>query len=208
MIKIYGILQSRALRPLWALEEAEADYEFVPMDMLKDEHKSDWFRALNPACKVPAMSDDDFTLIESGAICQYIANKYSSAQLIPKEGSRERALFDQWMFYIVSELEQPLWTLGKHKFALPKEHRVEAVLKTAIYEFSKALQPLAQAMQNKKFLVGEQFTVADIMAGQTLLWALKYDVPIGIPHLQQYAGELKNRPAFKRVISKFGGQKS
>lgn len=206
MIKIYGILQSRALRPLWTLEEADAEYEFISMDLLNGDHKSDWFRAINPACKVPAMCDDDFVLIESGAICQYIAGKYSQGNLIPNEGTKERALFDQWMSYIVTELEQPLWTLGKHKFALPKEYRVDAIIKTAIYEFSRALEPLSQSMQNKKYLVGDRFTVADIMAGQTLLWAIKYDVPVGIPHLLQYANELKSRPAFKRVISKFGGQ--
>jgi len=203
MIKIYGMLQSRALRPLWAAEEAGGDYEFHPVNMSNGEHHEEWFKSMNPCGKVPVMTDGDFTLFESPAICEYIAEQSPGSGLLPLPGTKERALYNQWMYFTVTELEQPLWLLAKHKFALPEEYRLPDVSKTAFYEFDKAGAILARPLESSPWLLGETFSLADIMAGQTILWAFKYDVPVENKTLKEYAGRLKSRPAFQKVISKF-----
>ena len=139
MIKIYGYPQTRSRRLTWMMEELEQDYEFVLIDLMKGEGQSPEFLAVNPAGKVPAMADGELVLTESAAIINYLADKWPEKQLAPELGSPARGLFYQWSHFVMAELEQPLWTIGKHKFALPEEHRVEAIMPTASWEFQKAL---------------------------------------------------------------------
>ena len=71
----------------------------------------------------------------------------------------------------MAELEQPLWSMAKHKFALPSEYRLPGMDKTALFEFNKALEIIEKEMANKTFLLGEIFYGCDILIGHTLQWA-------------------------------------
>ena len=119
-------------------EEVGIDYVATNLDFSKREHRSPEFLKINPNGKAPAMTDGDFTLFESGAIVTYLGDK--TGKLVPEPKTNERATYNQWMLFVMSELEQPLWTIGKSRFALPEEYRVPEIEKTAIYEFSRACQ--------------------------------------------------------------------
>lgn len=196
-MKIYGAVMSRTRRCLWTAEEAGAAYELVRVDLGKAEHRSEDYLRLNPNGRVPALEDEGLVLFESGAICQYIARKYPVARLLPASGTREAALHDQWMFWTVSELEQPLWSMGKHRFALPKEHRIAAMLETALFEWRRVKVVLDAALEGRAFIVGDHLTVADIMVGHTLNWARGFDVPFESDNLERYLDALIARPAFQ-----------
>jgi glutathione S-transferase len=142
------------------------------------------------------MEDDGIVLFESAAICMYIARKYPAAKLLPEPGTREAALHEQWMYWVATEPEQALWSIGKHKFALPKEHRIPGMRKTALFEWSRAAKVVAAALDGRDFLVGDQFTVADIMLGHTLNWACGFEVPLDSDILEGYLDKLLERPAF------------
>ncbi|WP_338043216.1 glutathione S-transferase N-terminal domain-containing protein [Okeania hirsuta] len=73
MLKLYGGARSRASIILWYLEEIEADYEFITLDMQSGEHLKSDFLEINPMGKVPAIVDGEFKLWESGAILLYVA---------------------------------------------------------------------------------------------------------------------------------------
>lgn len=199
MIKLYGNLASRTLRCAWALEEAGLDYQRIDIDFSKGEHLAESYRSVNPLGKVPALDHDGFLLTESIAICTYIADRAPEKALAPSPRTPDRARYDQWMLFVASELEQPLWSIGKHAFALPAEHRIRAMRKVAQFEWLRPTAVLAQHLQDREFLVGNQFTMADLCTAQTLFWARRFKVPTEDPVLDAYLERHTQRPAFQRI---------
>lgn len=154
MITLYGFPNSRSLRVAWALEELGLTYDYRHVDLGRGEGQSEAFLRRHPDGKVPVLEDDALTLFESAAICRYLAERYGvPGDLLPAD-VEGRARVDQWLFFIIGELEQPLWTQAKHKFALPGEQRIPAVLPTAAWEFQRALAALGRCFDGEGWLVG------------------------------------------------------
>lgn len=170
-MKLYGYRNGRTLRALWALEEIGARYEYIEVDVMRGQGREPWFLELNPGGKVPVLDDDGTIITESAAICMHLADKHPESGLLPPAGTPERSHCYKWISYILTELDAPLWTIAKHRFGLPRERRVPAVIETAGWEFRTALKILADAIEGKAFLVGQSLTVPDILAGHILLWA-------------------------------------
>jgi glutathione S-transferase len=202
MITVFGFPQTRSRRITWMLEELEQDYEFRLVDFNKGESKSPEYLAINPAGKVPAMQDDDLLLTESAAIITYLGDKFPKKGLVPNAGTAERGKFGQWSYFALCELEQPLWTMGKHRFALPEERRVPAVLETAEWEFQRALALLEQGLGDNQYILGEKFCAADILLGHTLIWGVNFKQAVEQKNLQDYVQRLRERKALARAISK------
>ncbi|MCR8922016.1 glutathione S-transferase family protein [Dasania sp. GY-MA-18] len=202
MITVYGAAQTRATRISWILEELELAYHFEAIDFSKGEHKSEAFLAINPAGKVPVIKLDDFVMTESAAIVSHLAERYSNGQLIPFPATEQRGKYQQWCDFVISELEQPLWTMAKHRFALAKELRVAAVIDTAAWEFQQALGLLSQGLAEQDYILGAEFSAADILIAHTLLWAQAFKQPIGQDNLQRYLQRCQQRPALARAIEK------
>ena len=198
MIKLYGVIRSRSNRPHWVLEEIGVPYEFYQLDFTKGDNRSEHFLDLNPSGKMPVLVDGDFVLTESAAICTYLGEKYPESGLVPT-GAVERANYNRWMSFVISELEQPLWTAGKHKFALPEEHRVAEIFPTTQYEFAKAAELLKQAMQGEYFL-GDSFTILDIMIAHTLRWANRFKFELD-DTLTSFMERMESRDAFQRMLA-------
>ncbi len=201
MMTLYGYPRSRSLRALWALEEAGADYRYIRVNLGAGEGRREPFLSLNPGGKVPVLVDGDLVLTESMAICTYIGDQVPDKLLIPGCGSRERALYYKWCSFIVTELEQPLWTIARHRFILPRDLRVPAVKETARHEFAVAVAVLGKMFPGGEFLLGERFCMADILLVQTLDWALTAGLACEDPLLLDYVENLKRRPALARALS-------
>ena len=92
-------------------------------------------------------------------------------------------------------MEQPLWTIAKHRFVLPDEKRVPAVLQTAFWEFAVAAKVFAEGLGNRLYAVGDRFTAADILLGHTLAWATSARIEFGNDLLYAYANRVLDRPA-------------
>lgn len=200
MLKLYGCPNSRSLRVVWALEETEAEYEYVKVDLFAGEGRQPLYLALNPTGKVPTLMDGDLVLPESAAICTYIGEKFPASGLVPPtDRTHERADYFRWCFFVLSELEQPLWTIAKHRFALPAMRRVPAIEETAVWEFSIAAKVLDKHLENREFAVGERFTAADILIAHTLSWARSARVPLDPATLETYAERMLARPAATRA---------
>lgn len=204
MITLYGTPRSRALRVSWALEELGLDWQFEFVNFAKGDNRSEAFLALNPSGKIPVMIDDDLVLTESAAIVSYLADKYGQGDLLPKAGSRAWGLYHQWYSFIISELEQPLWSMGKHKFALPEERRISAMRDVAIWEFNKAADIAEAWTPETGFLLGNEFTLIDILLCHTLMWATAFEQSIP-PKLAEYRDRLQQRPALISALSKTEG---
>lgn len=206
MITIHGMPRSRSTRALWALEEAGLEYVFEPLDAMKGALRSADYLALNPGGKVPTLVDDSgeapFVLTESGAIVTYIGQQVPERGLVPPAGTRAHGHYLQWVCFVISELEQPLWTMSKHTFALPEKLRVPDIKPTATKEFARAVGVLAQGLEGREYLVGDTFTMADVLAGHTLVWAtMMYKLELPEP-VAAYGQRVLGRPALARAMAR------
>jgi len=190
MIKLYGSGQSRSFRALWALEEAGLNFEYV--EVTAQFIASDDYKALNSQSKIPTLVDGALVLTESAAIVNYVAS-LSDRSLMPEEGPA-RAEYDDFCYFIMTDFEQPLWTKGKHSFALPEEQRNPQVIETAIWEFAKSQTALQQRMGKREFALGEQFSMADVLLAQTLSWAQRFEMDVA-PELLAYRDRHYQREA-------------
>jgi glutathione S-transferase len=96
-------------------------------------------------------------------------------------------------------LEQPLWTLSKHTFALPEKYRVPEIMDTTRWEFARAATVFAAGLGEREFIVGDTFSVADILIANTLNWARARNVDVQPTSLNAYADRMLARPALLRA---------
>ncbi len=182
MLKLYGGARSRASIVHWYLEELGVPYEFVLLDMAVGEHRQDNFLAINPFGKVPAIVDGDLKLWESGAILLYLAEKYDK-----KSASiEEKSIFAQWVLFANA-------TLGTGLF-------VEA---SRVKETPRLLEPLNELLGKQPFILGEEFSVADIAVGSMLAYVtmMLKDVDLSpYPAAIDYIKRMKAREAFGKSI--------
>jgi glutathione S-transferase len=188
-MKLYGRGQSRSFRCVWAFFEAEVPFEYINV---AGSNLPDNYSTLNTQIKVPTLVDGDLVLNESAAIVNY-AGRLSKQMLIPDE-PRARASYDDMCYFVMTEFEQPLWSIGKHRFAIPEEYRIEDMFKTATWEFQKAQAALLQKFDGIGFVLGDDFSMADVLLAQTLNWAVRFEMDVD-DGLKSYRDRLFERPA-------------
>lgn len=197
MIEIYGTPKSRAFRVYWVMEELGLTYKSIPITPGKESHSAEFLK-LNPNGKVPALKEGDFILFESAAICYYLCTKSPKQTLVPKEGTKERALVDQWMFWCMSELEQAPWAISKHSYVYPEQYRTANALDGPKYEFANYEKVLLKTLNQNKYLLGDHYTLADIFVAHTLNWANSMGL-VSEERLKEYAKTLKELPSFNKA---------
>ncbi|WP_432454129.1 MULTISPECIES: glutathione S-transferase family protein [unclassified Agarivorans] len=200
MITLYGTPRSRSLRVSWLLEELNLEWHYHYIDFQAGEHHGEEYLAINPCGKVPALKDDQLVISESAAICLYLAEKYGP-QLLPQPATAAAALHHRWLSFIISELEQGLWSIGKHRFALPEAQRIPEMVEVATWEFAKAAAIAEQWLPEQDYLLGEQFSVADILLCHTLNWAMSFQQTLPTK-LMAYRKRVSQRPALNRGLEK------
>ena len=194
-MRLFFNKHTRATRPRWLLEETGLACEIVNVDLAAGEHKRPEFLAVHPLGKVPALRDGDTTIMESGAITLYLADRTA---LAPAPNTPARAVYYQWAFYAVTQLETPV---GRYfqEYRKPEAERDASVLAAARAEFETMCAPLAQALAGRSWLVEDAFTAADVLVGSILAWARALGVLPADAALQAYVERCVERPAFKRA---------
>jgi glutathione S-transferase len=200
MLKLYGTPPTRALRVIWLLNELGLEYEMLPVDVLQGETRRPEFLALNPAAKVPVLVDGSLVLTESSAIQLYLADKNPKAGFIP-EKVEDRAQMYRWIFFLVTEIEQPLWRIARHTFLYPEEKRLPQDVDLAKEECLEMLGVLERHMQGRKYVVGDRLSVADFNAAYTLDWANEEKLLDGTPSLKDYLKSMYARPTAPPTIA-------
>lgn len=193
MLKLYGTPPTRALRAVWLLNELGLEYELHPVDLMQDEHHQKDFLSLNPAAKVPVLVDGSLVVTESAAIQLYLAEKYPQAGFIP-ETVEDRAQMYRWMFFLVTEVEQPLWRIARQTFVYPEEKRLPQDVELARQECLEMVAVLEGHMAGREFMVGDRLSVADFNAAYTLDWANEEQMLEGAPRLRDYLKTMYARP--------------
>ena len=160
MITIYGSPKSSAGRCFWCLEEAGVEYSTKSIDFSAGEHKSEAFLQINRNGKVPALTDGDFTIWESLAINNYIADAYKPELL--GTTPQERGLVSQWSIWSVADLQVPMIQAFIQLVFVPEPRRDADVIKKAFEKVPGMLNTLEAELEGKEYLVSNTFTLADL----------------------------------------------
>ncbi len=199
-MKLYGIPPTRAVRPIWMLNELDLECEIISVDVSSGEHRQPHFLAINPFGKIPALVDGDLTIAESVAIMMYLAERYGAGRFIPQD-VQLRAQMHQWMYFLVAEIEQPLWRSALHTVIYPEAERQPAELPLAQRDCRRMLAPLERHMAQREFLAGESVSVADFSAAYTLDWAQESGWLDQSPNLSKFVARMYARPAAPPTIA-------
>lgn len=197
---LWGVGTPRTLRARWTLHELGLRYTARPILPRSGETKTPEYTALNPRQKIPLLQDGDFTIGESAAISAYLTQKYShqGCRLHPEEPDKY-ARWLEWCFFIVAELDATtLYVIRRHGTNLGHIYAdAPEVVKTAGEYFRQQLRHVETALADgRTYLMGNQFTTADILLGTCLTWAINYKVDIcdnAVPYLER----LTSRDAYK-----------
>ena len=194
MYKVIGNTNTRTLRVLWAMNEIGLEYEHVQVNAQSVDAKK-----FNISGKVPTLEANGINIADSTAIVTYLADKYN--QLTFPAGTIERAQQDSFTQFILDELDSILWTAARHSFVLPKELRVSELKETLRWEFARSLKVLESRMGTGPNVMGEEFTIPDIILTHVGGWArvAKFDIPDG--KLRDYFRQQIKRPAYISAIN-------
>jgi glutathione S-transferase len=198
-LKIYGVPRSRAFRALWLAKELRLDYENVPLDFATGETRRMPYIAINPNGHVPAIDDDGFILWESMAINLYLAKKHALGTLYPTALHDEARVW-QWSLWGMTELERHVLTAMFNRAILPEGERDAAAADQAEKELQHPLQVLNDALVKTPYLIGGDFTVADLNVASILSWARPARIDFGpFPKAADWLSRCALRPAAKEA---------
>lgn len=208
MITLYGfgrlfrpaIGETRDLRAQWALEETGLPYRVHPLDHTGGETHEAAYAAISPFQLVPVIDDDGVTLAESGAILLYLAEK--SGRLIPADAVG-RARVVQWCFAALNTVERPMLEIQLiDKFGDPggKDAARRAEMVQAAHRW---LTYLEVQLQDRDWIAGPDFTVADILLATVLREVRKTDLLEAYPQVKAWYDRALARPAWERALAAY-----
>jgi glutathione S-transferase len=184
----------RPARVRWAFEEAGAPYDWIVMN--KEEAGGDEHARRHPLGRVPALETDDGTLFESAALCLHIADQHPETGLIPALGTHARGEVYQWAFFAMTEIEGAM----VRAYIAHRGDDAEATAK-ADAQLEKAASVVADRLDGRAYIVGDRFTIADVVVGGVLHTSRRIDLLPDDARLRAYLENLDSRPAKQKAYS-------
>jgi glutathione S-transferase len=189
-IVLYHHPFSRARNVIWMLEELETPYEIRHVDLMSGAHKQPEILALNPMGKLPILTDGDAVVTESAAIALYLADRYAYGKLSPRVDDLARATYLRWTFFCPSVVEPAAmakmngWTVKESQAGWGGYDAMVSALETAV--------------TGRDYVLGDTFSMADVVFGGTVGYMLAFKMIEPRPVLTAYAARLQARPAYQR----------
>jgi glutathione S-transferase len=192
MMKLYWSPRSRSFTALWLMEETGQPYERVLTDITTGAQRAPEYLAINPMGKVPSLQDGTATLAEAAAICAYVAERYPDAKLAPPVGDPARAKYLYWLFYGPGCIEPAIVQLAT---------KIEMNPVAAGWgDAQRVIDVLDGALQKGPWLLGENFSAADIVIGSGLNFGVRlFKMIPARPSFDAYVARCMARPAFQRA---------
>jgi glutathione S-transferase len=190
-LRIYGIARTRAFRALWIAKELGLDYEHVPIEIGAAGARQPEYLAINPNGRLPAIDDDGFVLWESLAITLYLAKKHG--RLYPSTLEGEARAW-QWSLWSVQEVDRGVNIWSLHAVRLPPEDRDPQRLAEALKVIEAPFRVLDGALAGRSYLLGNDFTVADLNVAAVISRAIDMDLA-ATPRLGDWLRRCLERPA-------------
>jgi len=198
-LKIYGVARTRAFRPLWTAMELGIDYEHIPIEVGDAGARAPEFLAINPNGRLPAIVDGDFVLFESLAITMYLAKKHGTGTLYPASIEDEARCW-QWSFWAISEVDRGVNIWSLHAVRLPEAERDAAKREEALKVLASPFRVLDAAVARQPFLLGQEFTVADLNVAAVISRAVDMDLG-AVPNLEAWLLRCLGRPAARQALA-------
>ena len=217
MIVVHHLNNSRSQRVLWLLEELGLDYEIRryqrdPKTLLAPPE----LREVHPLGKSPVVSDGELTLAESGAILEYLVERYGGGRLVPAPGTPEGLRYRYWMHYAEGSLMPPLLlklvfnrveSAPMPFFARPVARGIARRTKASFVDpqIVRHLDYLEAELGEHRWFAGADFSAADIQMSFPLeAAAARGGVDSGRPRLAGFLERIHARPAYRRALEAGG----
>jgi len=201
MLTIYHVPGTRSVRVIWVCAELGLPHEVVPISFAPDFRASAEWRKLNPVGKVPAMTDGDFSMFESGAMVQYILDRYGDGRLQPRPGTEEHGLYLQWSWFAEATFARPIGEIFSHRRVFGEEGQIPAVVEEQMGRVRVCLKALDDVLEGRPYLLGDEFSAADIMNGYSIMLARRLMPIEAHSNLTAYWERLSSRPAFQQATA-------
>jgi glutathione S-transferase len=200
MLVVHHLNDSRSQRILWLLEELEAPYEikFYQRDAVTRLAPPE-LKAINQLGKSPVITDGDLTVIESGAIIDYIQRTYGGGRLAPAQGTRDYEAYNQWLHYAEGSAMLPLMLalyVGRlGEAGAPLQPRIES-------ETANHLGYVEASLAGRDWLVGNDITAADVQ--MSFVGEIAKSRGAGYPNITAWVDRFQARPAYREALEKGG----
>lgn len=196
MIKLYHAPLTRSIRVLWLLEELGVPYELAALEYRPSPTP---FAQQTPFGKLPVLEDGETVMFESGAIVEYILERYGQGRLGPRPGEPGRGTFLQWLHFAEATLMPPLVDIFRNTMLKPEPERIPAVVTEGKARAAVTLKVVEKALQDRDYLLGADFSAADVMMGYGMKMAEQFGLLHDLPNITAYVHRLDARPALKKA---------
>ena len=195
-LTLYHASPSRSSIALWMLEEIGEPYDIKLLKLSEGDNLKPEFLAVNPMGKVPTLVHDGVTITESAAICTYLADAFPKAKLNVPIGDPRRGPYLKWLFFGPSCIEPAIID----RAAPRKEEARRAMLGYGSFDF--VMDTVAKAVEKGPYLLGDQFTAADVIIGSGLRWGTMFKLIPERKEFSDYIARFADRPALRRSEEK------
>ena len=191
-MKHYFHPMSRATTTHWMLLELDVEHEQIVVDFMSGDAKTPEFRSINPMGKIPVLVDGDVVVTEVAAICAYLADKYPEKGLAPPHDSKERGTYYRYLFVPGTTLE-PMFSVDSLGV---ENYSPESV---GFGDLERCLATIESMTPDKAWVLGDQFTAADVVFGGLLDFAVQFGwLKSSTSKVASYIRRLKDRPAYRQ----------
>jgi len=197
MIRLHHCPQTRSMRSLWLLHELGVEFDVVtyPFDKTL---RQEPYRSLNPTGRVPTLEIDDVVLTESGAIAEYLCERFVQAGLGRDPSHAERATWLNWIHFAE--------TISQHCAALTQQHvalyddrmRSPIIMQLEAKRLAKTLATVEKGLEGDYLL--SDFSAADIGVGQAVYMARHFVTLDALPRVAAWFARLEAREAYQRAL--------
>ncbi|MHA1517014.1 MAG: glutathione S-transferase family protein [Alphaproteobacteria bacterium] len=194
-LMLYHATPSRSSIVRWMLEELGEPYDIHLLTLSKGEQLASDYLAINPMGKVPALRHGDVIVTESAAICTYLADEFPAAKLNVPVGDPRRGAYLKWLFFAPGCIEP-----ARVDCTYPHQEQPRRGM-LGYGDYDSVMEVTAKAVEPGPYILGDQFTAADVIVGSTLRWGLSFKLTPYLKEFTDYVARLEERPALQRAVA-------
>ena len=195
-LTLYHAAPSRSSIVRWMLEEIGEPYDIHHLSLSKGDNRAPDYLAVNPMGKVPALRHGDVVITEAAAICAYLADEFPRARLNIPIGDARRGPYLKWLFFGPSCIEPAMMDRAFPRKEEPRRGML------GYGDFDTLMNVVANAVAKGPYIMGDQFTAADVVIGSGLRFGMMFKMLPERSEFIAYTGRLAQRPALARAEAK------
>ncbi|MGC1711240.1 MAG: glutathione S-transferase family protein [Methyloceanibacter sp.] len=194
-LTLYHAAPSRSSVVRWMLEELGEPYDLVLLSLANEDQRKPEYLAINPMGKVPSLKHGDAVVTEVAAICTYLADEFPHARLNIPVGDPRRGPYLKWLFFSPTCIEAAVLDKAAPRKETPRRGMV------GYGDFDTVMDVVGKGVAGGPYLMGDQFTAADVVVGSMLRWGMMFNLLPERPEFRAYVDRLEQRPALQRATA-------